>query len=71
MLDLSGVSGGGTLGQSSAEQERPSPAADVAAELGIAELLSGGTTTVLDFGTTHHHDRVFEAAESMGIRMIY
>ena len=27
MLDLSGVSGGGTLGQSSAEQERPSLAA--------------------------------------------
>ena len=27
MLDLSGVSGGGTLGQSKAEQERPSPAA--------------------------------------------
>jgi cytosine/adenosine deaminase-related metal-dependent hydrolase len=41
-----------------------------AAELGIAELLAGGTTTVLDFGTTHHHDRVFEAAHRMGIRMI-
>jgi len=27
MLDLSGVSGGGTLGKSSPEQERPSPAA--------------------------------------------
>ena len=27
MLDLPGVAGGGTLGQSSAEQERPSPAA--------------------------------------------
>jgi len=27
MLDLSGVAGGGTLGQSSAEQERPSLAA--------------------------------------------
>ncbi len=40
-----------------------------AAELGIAELLAGGTTTVLDFGTTHDHDRVFEAAERMGIRM--
>jgi cytosine/adenosine deaminase-related metal-dependent hydrolase len=42
----------------------------VAAELGIAELLSGGTTTILDFGTTHHHDRVFDAADRMGIRMI-
>lgn len=27
MLDLLGVAGGGTLGQSNAEQERPSPAA--------------------------------------------
>ncbi len=41
-----------------------------AAELGIAELLAGGTTTVLDFGTTHDHDRVFEAARDLGIRMI-
>jgi cytosine/adenosine deaminase-related metal-dependent hydrolase len=40
-----------------------------AAELGIAELLGGGTTAVLDFGTTHDHDRVFESAERMGIRM--
>ncbi len=41
-----------------------------AAELGIAELLCGGTTTVLDFGTTHDHDRVFKVAEELGIRMI-
>ncbi len=41
-----------------------------AAELGIAELLCGGTTTVLDFGTTHDHDRVFRVAEELGIRMI-
>jgi 5-methylthioadenosine/S-adenosylhomocysteine deaminase len=40
-----------------------------AAELGVAELLTGGTTTVLDFGTTHDHDRVFESAERLGIRM--
>ncbi len=45
-------------------------AVEAAAELGIAELLRGGTTTVLDFGTTHDHDRVFQAAERMGIRMI-
>jgi len=42
---------------------------EVAAELGIAELLTGGTTTALDFGTTRHHDRVFVAAERMGIRL--
>ncbi|MGD8438951.1 MAG: amidohydrolase family protein [Holophagae bacterium] len=41
-----------------------------AAELGIAELLTGGTTTVLDFGTTHDHDRVFDAAQRLGIRMV-
>jgi 5-methylthioadenosine/S-adenosylhomocysteine deaminase len=44
-------------------------AVEVAAELGIAELLCGGTTTALDFGTTHDHDRVFRAAERMGIRL--
>jgi len=43
---------------------------EASAELGIAELLSGGTTTVLDFGTTHDHGRVFQAAERLGIRMI-
>jgi cytosine/adenosine deaminase-related metal-dependent hydrolase len=41
-----------------------------AAELGIAELLCGGTTTALDFGTTHDHDRVFRVAEELGIRLI-
>jgi cytosine/adenosine deaminase-related metal-dependent hydrolase len=45
-------------------------AVEVAAELGIAELLCGGTTTALDFGTTHDHDRVFRAAERMGIRLV-
>jgi 5-methylthioadenosine/S-adenosylhomocysteine deaminase len=40
-----------------------------AAELGIAELLCGGTTSILDFGTTHDHERVFETAARMGIRM--
>jgi 5-methylthioadenosine/S-adenosylhomocysteine deaminase len=45
-------------------------ATEAAAELGIAELLSGGTTTALDFGTVHHQQRVFEAAQRTGIRMI-
>lgn len=40
-----------------------------AARLGIAELLSGGTTTALDMGTAHHQDAVFEAAEALGIRL--
>ena len=37
------------------------------AALGIAELLLSGTTTILDMGTTHHHDVVFATAERMGI----
>jgi cytosine/adenosine deaminase-related metal-dependent hydrolase len=41
-----------------------------AAELGIVELLCGGTTTALDFGTTHDHDRVFRAADKLGIRLV-
>jgi cytosine/adenosine deaminase-related metal-dependent hydrolase len=43
---------------------------ETAAELGIVELLSGGTTTALDFGTTHDHGRVFNAAERLGIRFV-
>lgn len=38
------------------------------ARLGIAELLAGGTTTILDMGTVHHTDAIFEAAREMGIR---
>jgi 5-methylthioadenosine/S-adenosylhomocysteine deaminase len=45
-------------------------AVEAAAELGIAELLCGGTTTAMDFGTTHDHDRVFRAAKRMGIRLV-
>jgi cytosine/adenosine deaminase-related metal-dependent hydrolase len=43
---------------------------EAAAELGIAELLAGGTTTALDFGTCHDHDRVFQVAERLGIRFV-
>ena len=41
-----------------------------AARLGIAELLTGGTTSALDMGTTHDQDAVFEAARELGIRLI-
>jgi 5-methylthioadenosine/S-adenosylhomocysteine deaminase len=37
-------------------------------ELSVLELLLGGTTTVLDMGTTHHHDVVFETLERSGLR---
>lgn len=45
-------------------------AVEASARLGIAELLLGGTTTICDFGTTHSHEKVFEAVEDMGLRYI-
>lgn len=42
---------------------------EVSARLGLAELLSGGTTTVLDMGTVRHTDAVFRAAEALGARV--
>jgi 5-methylthioadenosine/S-adenosylhomocysteine deaminase len=38
------------------------------AQLGLLELLLGGTTTILDMGTVHHQDIVFEAMEQAGVR---
>jgi 5-methylthioadenosine/S-adenosylhomocysteine deaminase len=38
------------------------------ARLGIAELLLGGTTAVLDMATVHHTEAVLEAARESGIR---
>jgi cytosine/adenosine deaminase-related metal-dependent hydrolase len=38
------------------------------ARLGIAELLLGGTTAILDMGTVHHTDALFEAAAASSIR---
>ena len=38
------------------------------ARLGIAELLLGGTTTILDMGTVHHTEALFEAAAESAIR---
>ena len=38
------------------------------ASLGLAELLAGGTTTILDMGTTHGHDVIFDACRQFGIR---
>jgi len=36
--------------------------------LSIAELFLGGTTTILDMGTVHHTDTLFETAAETGIR---
>ncbi|HEY5936218.1 MAG TPA: 5'-deoxyadenosine deaminase [Kofleriaceae bacterium] len=38
------------------------------AELACAELLLGGTTAILDMGTVHHTERIFEVAQRSGIR---
>lgn len=38
------------------------------ARLGLAEMLLAGTTTILDMGTVHHHDVVFDAMRDLGIR---
>lgn len=38
------------------------------ARLGIAELLLGGTTSILDMGSVHHTDALFEAALETGVR---
>lgn len=43
---------------------------EASAQLGISELLLGGTTTICDYGTTHSHERVFKVVEKMGIRYI-
>lgn len=40
------------------------------ARLACAELLLGGTTTVLDMATVRHTDQVFEVARDIGIRAI-
>jgi len=42
----------------------------LSAQLGISELLLGGTSTILDIGTVHHMDVVFEEIERSGIRAV-
>jgi len=40
------------------------------ARLGIAELIRGGTTTILDMGTVNHQDVIFEELAQSGMRAI-
>jgi 5-methylthioadenosine/S-adenosylhomocysteine deaminase len=40
------------------------------AELGLAEMLLAGTTSILDMGTVHHHDSVMAACLASGIRAV-
>ena len=42
---------------------------EVSARLGLAELLAGVTTAILDMGTVRHTDAVFRAAEASGLRV--
>jgi cytosine/adenosine deaminase-related metal-dependent hydrolase len=42
---------------------------EVSARLGLAELLSGGTTSVLDMATAYYTDAVFRAAAASGLRV--
>ena len=42
----------------------------LSARLGIAELLAGGTTTILDMGSVRHYDVVFDELEKWGMRAI-
>ncbi len=41
----------------------------LSARLGIAELLAGGSTTILDMGSVHHYHAVFEEAQQRGLRL--
>ncbi|KAF0245901.1 MAG: hypothetical protein FD180_1163 [Planctomycetota bacterium] len=43
---------------------------ETSARLGIAELFSGGTTTVLDMGSVRHTEVLFEVARATGLRYI-
>jgi 5-methylthioadenosine/S-adenosylhomocysteine deaminase len=38
------------------------------ARIGIAEMIKSGATSIIDMGTLHHQDSVFQAIEESGIR---
>ncbi len=42
----------------------------ISARLGLHELISGGTTAVLDMGSVRHTGEIFAAAEESGIRYV-
>jgi cytosine/adenosine deaminase-related metal-dependent hydrolase len=42
----------------------------ISARLGIAELLAGGTTAILDMGSVHHYDEVFDELQRWGVRAV-
>lgn len=42
----------------------------VSAKLGIAELIKGGTTSIIDMATVNHTDRIMEAIDETGFRAL-
>ncbi len=42
----------------------------LSAQLGIAELIKSGTTTIMDMGTVRHQDTLFEVLAQSGIRAV-
>jgi 5-methylthioadenosine/S-adenosylhomocysteine deaminase len=42
----------------------------ISAKLGIAELISGGTTSIIDMGTVNHTEAVFKAISESGFRAL-
>jgi cytosine/adenosine deaminase-related metal-dependent hydrolase len=52
------------------EQAHDAASLRASAALGVAELLLGGTTTVLSMETTHEASSSFEAAAALGIRAV-
>ena len=38
------------------------------ARIGIGEMIKSGTTSLIDMGTLHHQDSIFQAIEESGIR---
>jgi cytosine/adenosine deaminase-related metal-dependent hydrolase len=42
---------------------------EISARLGLAELVAGGVTSILDMGTVRHTDAVFRAAVASGVRV--
>ncbi|HUM03777.1 MAG TPA: amidohydrolase family protein [Thermoanaerobaculia bacterium] len=42
---------------------------DVSARLGLAELIAGGTTSLLDMGSVRHTEAIFRAAAASGARV--
>ena len=50
------------------ECELDAESAHISARLGLAELVLGGTTSILDMGTVRHTDAIARAVEQSGIR---